>query len=227
MVTVIRDPLSGKDFAVRETSRMYIYSETGNITFSLPVAPREIQYGNFGNDWVEADRSGNTPLLLRKGSKLETLAFSALLTAKDSMFFSQSDRINVIRALANTAERVLIRYGAQEAGLWRVTESSYNSELRHPDTNEITRGTVSMSFKRASDPAPAVGPVTGGPRPAESGNATPPPQRTYTVVKGDCLWRIAQKFYSNGTLWPRIYDANRDKIKNPNLIYPGQVFVIP
>lgn len=49
----------------------------------------------------------------------------------------------------------------------------------------------------------------------------------YTVVSGDCLWKIAKKFYGDGNRWPDIYNANRDKIKNPNLIYPKQVFVIP
>ncbi len=51
----------------------------------------------------------------------------------------------------------------------------------------------------------------------------------YSVIKGDCLWRIAKKpaFYGNGFAWPNIYKANRDKIKNPNLIYPKQVFKIP
>ncbi|MCB1173897.1 MAG: LysM peptidoglycan-binding domain-containing protein [Leptospiraceae bacterium] len=54
----------------------------------------------------------------------------------------------------------------------------------------------------------------------------------YTVRKArpaDSLWRIAQKkeHYGNGHLWPRIYKANKSKIKNPNLIYPGQKFVIP
>lgn len=51
----------------------------------------------------------------------------------------------------------------------------------------------------------------------------------YTVVKGDCLWNIAVKFYGKGEggRYPVIYNANRDKIKNPNRIYPGQVFVIP
>lgn len=52
-------------------------------------------------------------------------------------------------------------------------------------------------------------------------------QRTYTVKKGDCLWNIAKKFYGNGSAYTKIYDANTNKIANPNLIYPGQVFVIP
>ena len=52
-------------------------------------------------------------------------------------------------------------------------------------------------------------------------------KRTYTVKKGDCLWNIAKKFYGNGALYTKIYDANTNKIANPNLIYVGQVFVIP
>ena len=51
----------------------------------------------------------------------------------------------------------------------------------------------------------------------------------YTVVKGDCLWFIAKKkeHYGNGFAWPKIYQANKDQIKNPNLIYPKQTFKIP
>ena len=52
-------------------------------------------------------------------------------------------------------------------------------------------------------------------------------QRTYTVKKGDNLWKIARQYYGKGALYTKIYEANKDKIKNPSLIYPGQVFVIP
>ena len=43
----------------------------------------------------------------------------------------------------------------------------------------------------------------------------------------DCLWKIAFRMYKNAKLWPIIYMANKDKIKNPDLIFPGQSFIIP
>lgn len=56
----------------------------------------------------------------------------------------------------------------------------------------------------------------------------PAAAQTYTVVKGDCLWNIAKRFYGNGSLYTVIYNANQAVIGgNPNLIYPGQVLTIP
>ncbi|HOO72678.1 MAG TPA: LysM peptidoglycan-binding domain-containing protein [Spirochaetota bacterium] len=43
----------------------------------------------------------------------------------------------------------------------------------------------------------------------------------------DCLWKIAQRMYKNARLWPLIYVANKDQIKDPDLIFPGQRFKIP
>lgn len=56
-----------------------------------------------------------------------------------------------------------------------------------------------------------------------------PKEIMYTVVKGDCLWNIAKKkdIYDNPFAWPKIYKSNRDQIKNPDLIYPKQIFKIP
>ena len=51
--------------------------------------------------------------------------------------------------------------------------------------------------------------------------------KTYTVKSGDCLWNIAKRFYGNVAQYTKIYNANRGKIKNPNLIYPGQKLTIP
>lgn len=51
----------------------------------------------------------------------------------------------------------------------------------------------------------------------------------HVVKKGECLWWIAEykDIYNDPFQWPLIYDANKDQISNPDLIYPGQVFQIP
>jgi nucleoid-associated protein YgaU len=53
------------------------------------------------------------------------------------------------------------------------------------------------------------------------------PATTYTVVKGDSLSKIAKRLWGDASLWPRIYDANRTTISDPDLIHPGQVLNIP
>jgi len=52
---------------------------------------------------------------------------------------------------------------------------------------------------------------------------------SYTVVRSNSLWRIAARpdIYGDGTRWREIYNANRGQIRDPNLIFPGQVLVIP
>lgn len=51
--------------------------------------------------------------------------------------------------------------------------------------------------------------------------------KTYTVVRGDNLSKIAKRTLNDGTLWEQIYELNKETIKNPNLIYPGQKIVLP
>ena len=64
-------------------------------------------------------------------------------------------------------------------------------------------------------------PATASPA-AAAGVAT-----TYTVQKDDTLQKIAKKVYGTYSKWIRIYDANRDKLKNPNSVKPGTVLTIP
>lgn len=49
----------------------------------------------------------------------------------------------------------------------------------------------------------------------------------YTIVSGDTLSAIARKFLGDGNAYPKIFEANREVIKDPNKIYPGQVIRIP
>jgi LysM repeat protein len=226
-LTVIRDAGNARNFTGSSGRRMYLYTESGKLALAVDVAPREIEYGNLNADWAEAERSGTLPLLLHSSDPLDTMAFSFMLTDKYDHQQPITGSVATLRQIARTRERVMVRYGPSEAGLWRVTSASVSSELRSEATSEITRATVSITLTRASDAAPAVGPVSKpAPPPPAKAKSTP---RTYRVVKGDCLWDIARKFYgpSAGPSWPKIFDANRDKIKDPHWIFPGQVFVIP
>jgi len=59
---------------------------------------------------------------------------------------------------------------------------------------------------------------------------TPPVQEKveyYIIKKGDTLSAIAKQFYGKGSEYPRIFEANREVIKDANLIYPGQKIRIP
>jgi nucleoid-associated protein YgaU len=58
--------------------------------------------------------------------------------------------------------------------------------------------------------------------------APPPPEKQfYTVKKGDYLSKIAKEVYGNANKYNVIFEANKPMLKDPNLIYPGQVLVIP
>ena len=76
----------------------------------------------------------------------------------------------------------------------------------------------------SKEPTPDFSDVEGG-----SSSTAPQPAgaRTYTVVKGDSLSKIAKQLYGDAKKWHHIHEANKDTIKNPDLIYPGQVLTIP
>jgi nucleoid-associated protein YgaU len=68
--------------------------------------------------------------------------------------------------------------------------------------------------------------------PASAGQGGPAggasaPTKSYTVQKGDTLSKIAKNFYGEANEYPRIFDANRDQLKDPDKIQPGQVLKIP
>jgi nucleoid-associated protein YgaU len=64
-------------------------------------------------------------------------------------------------------------------------------------------------------------------RGSSSVSLDPKEERSYTVVKGDSLSKIAKALMGDARKWRAIYEANKDTIKNPDLIYPGQVIKIP
>ena len=78
-----------------------------------------------------------------------------------------------------------------------------------PDFSDVVSGSSSTA------PSPAA---------AES---SAPTDRMYVVQSGDSLSKIAKKFYGNANSWKRIFDANKDVVKNPDVIQPGWMLRIP
>jgi len=76
-----------------------------------------------------------------------------------------------------------------------------------PDFSNVQSGSSSTAPAPAAEPAAEL--------------------KTYTVAEGDSLWKIAQHVYGHGNQWQKIYEANKDRIQNPDLIHPGQTLVIP
>ena len=116
--------------------------------------------------------------------------------------------------------------GKKLSGLYFV-ESVEHSFSDDGYTQKIT---ISRNWKGESMKNGSSKNQSNKPKPSTSSKPQVKPQvqtRTYTIKKGDTLWGIAKKYYGKGSLYTKIYNANKDKIKNPNLIYPGQVIKIP
>ena len=81
------------------------------------------------------------------------------------------------------------------------------------------------SIQPAAEPVVAAATEPAASQPAAA--PAPPPPVSVTVQPGLTLWAIAQENFGDGVMYVEVYAANKDKIRNPDLIYPGQVFTIP
>jgi LysM repeat protein len=114
-----------------------------------------------------------------------------------------------------------------------------SSAVAPPGTPSQPAGAVSYGYPGPPGPpgsAGATGPA--GPPGIPGGSPGPSPinqppsagnlqYRQYTIVHGDTLWGIAQKFLGNGSRWPEIYRASHLRSGDPNLIFPGEVVNVP
>ena len=127
-------------------------------------------------------------------------------------------------------------FGSEDEAAEKIKENIEASNPGIQDLN-VTYNDGVVELTGTADSAEAMekavlmaGNVKGVSEVKADGVSAPPqpaPVEYYVIQKGDSLSAIAKRYYGNAKDYPRIFDANREVIKNPDLIYPGQKIRIP
>lgn len=140
----------------------------------------------------------------------------------DTMDYDNDGRLNISgHAKPGASVNVYLdnqfigRATADENGLWRLDPENriepglYTLRADRVDNAGKVAARVSMPFSRAAPLADA-------------------PREPFVIVQpGNSLWRLARRAYGKGIRYTMIFEANKDQIKDPDLIFPGQVFAVP
>lgn len=209
----------------------------GKERLRLPVNPESNPYSSpFGYEETEVEGLGEITTVKRRGLKeFEISTFWPKLYNPTycgySGFITPSAFVKKVESWRNKREP--IRYVVTGAASVNIEVTIRDFQVEAERAGEPGDVYFALSLKewrdvtiKKVDTSKKKNPVKKK-RPAKK---KPAPAKTYTVVKGDCLWNIAKKpsIYGDATKWRKIYNANKKVIgKNPNLIYPKQKLVIP
>lgn len=114
--------------------------------------------------------------------------------------------------------------------LWEIAQQYYNDGYQWTkiaEANNLTNPDILVEGQELTLPQLEVKPeIAAAVTSATSESDTPQPTE-YTVAVGDTLWSISVQTYADGYQWTKIWEANKDKIANSNIIEVGQVLVLP
>jgi LysM repeat protein len=128
-------------------------------------------------------------------------------------------------ALQSEVRQAKRRLAAEKLRIQADLAAKAREEQLMRDAAEAEIRLRAQQLAKAAEAAEASQKKTKAPPPPP----TPPLPTTYTVRRGETLPQISARteIYNDSTLWPIIYRANRDQIRDPKRLWPGQVFVIP
>ena len=165
---------------------------------------------------IETARDGGTSRVLQAPTQISNIDLSI-----ETVDYDSEGRV-ALSGQARTGSTIQVyldntfvgRSEVDSTGYWSVvadivaTPGNHNVRADELDSENTVIARVEVPFQRA-EPQPGMEPGA------------------ITVVRGNSLWRIARRHYGTGVLFTLIFEANRDQIKDPDLIYPGQVFALP
>lgn len=195
---------------------------TPTVTATAPQSPGQVTVLRAGADGVEVLQSATlVPELLDKIA-LDTISYS---DEGQVQLSGRAQGHSVVRIyLDNTAVADMT---TDDRGNWsgRITgirPGIYTLRLDELDAAGAVLSRLETPFKRESPEALRPPQNPQGEAPSDT-----PLIRAVTVQAGDTLWAISRERYGDGILYVRVFEANRNRIRDPDLIYPGQVFSIP
>jgi nucleoid-associated protein YgaU len=165
--------------------------------------------------FTQLRRVGRKPLNVLTSGQLRTWAGEVLFADLDYRVSVQA-QVDALRAIAGDGEVVVFSYGGPEQGRWRITSCPITVQLRTAG-GDIARAAAALTLTEAVDVTPAVGPTSGGKKPApptrhlsaaERRRPHPGAPHSYVIRQGDSWSRIAAKVYHAPNDRHRIADAN-------------------
>ena len=199
------------------------------VVLSQPAAPNSAA-GAVVVETVEIEPSGKFHVSGRAGSGAAVRlylndSFIAPVTAGTDGRFA----ITINEGVAPGSYRVRLDEVESNSGAVRArAEVPFNVPDAVVTGSVPTQATASKRPDLAAAQQPRL--AAAGATVLPDGSPSPvvvPKIATTTVSRGDSLWRISRFTYGAGTRYAVIYKANREQIRNPNLIHPGQIFVLP
>lgn len=224
---------------------MAYYFYLGNVLLPIPPKKLELKISNQNKTY---DLMNYSEINVLKSPGLTSIEFDILLpnvkypfatyknnfqNAKYFLGILENLKVNksafqfiVIRKFPNGTGifDTNIKVSLEDYTITDSTDEGFDTtvKIKLKQYREYSTKTVKVTIKQYKPPV-----VTRTVTTNNTAAASKPSGQNYTVKSGDCLWNIAKKFYGNGSQYTKIYNANKDKIKNPNLIYPNQVLWIP
>ena len=224
---------------------MAYYFYLGNVLLPIPPKKLELKISNQNKTY---DLMNYSEINVLKSPGLTSIEFEVLLpnvkypfamykndfqNAKYYLGILENLKVNksafqfiVIRKFPNGTGifDTNIKVSLEDYTITDSTDEGFDTKvkIKLKQYREYSTKTVQVTIKQYKPPV-----VTRTVTTNNTAAASKPSGQNYTVRRGDCLWNIAKRFYWNGSQYTKIYNANRDKKKNPKSIYPNQVLWIP
>ena len=223
---------------------MEIYLGTDNDKIRFPVVPSSIGVNRSNNiDTQSVLKLGEVPIF--NGTSLKTIELTSFFPNQEYPFcdytgfikpYEFSDKIQkwmyegkplriIVTDSPTNMQCLIQQFDTVEQDGTRDLYFTLNLvEYRPIEVPNLSNNTSSSSTSSSTNNSQNTS------RPSETNTSSNNQQKSHKVIKGDSLWDIAQKYYGNGSLYPKIKEANKAKypsLSSSNVIYTNMELIIP